>query len=82
MGLRFDPKANASRYMNALLDAATANPEKFGVFTHETMPERYHFTENERIAPIWVIPQIGYALTNRKVGGSGMPKGVWIQYLY
>jgi len=76
MGLRFDPRANASHYMSVLLDAAATNPEKFSVFTHKTMPERYHFTQNRRIAPIWVVPKIGYVLTNRKVGGRDMPKGV------
>ena len=56
--------------------AAEANPDKFDVFTHETMPERYHFSNNERIAPIYVIPKIGYSLTNHKDGDAGIPKGV------
>jgi len=75
MGLRFDSNANETRYMGALLDAANANPEKFEVFTHETMPQRYHFSHNERIAPIYVIPKIGYSLTDRKGGGGFMPTG-------
>jgi hypothetical protein len=82
MGLRFDSNANETRYMSALLDAANANPEKFEVFTHETMPQRYHFSHNERIAPIYVIPKIGYSLTDRKGGGGFMPTGVCIRHLY
>ena len=76
MGLRFYPEANETHYLNLLLGAAEANPEKFSVHTHETMPERYHFAHNERIAPLYIIPKLGYALTHRKEGDVGMSKGV------
>jgi len=26
------------------------------------MPERYHFSKNERIAPLWIVPKAGWAL--------------------
>ncbi|KAG6377012.1 alkaline-phosphatase-like protein [Boletus reticuloceps] len=39
------------------------------------MPPRYHFSENERIAPIWVVPTLGYALTSKKLGDNGMSIG-------
>lgn len=29
------------------------------------MPTRYHFSDNIRIAPIYVVPRLGWALTNR-----------------
>ncbi|KAE8150287.1 alkaline-phosphatase-like protein [Aspergillus avenaceus] len=35
------------------------------VYTRETMPERYHFTNNDRIAPLWVIPKTGWAIVER-----------------
>ena len=76
MGLRFRPEANASHYLDLLLQAADANPEKVHVYTHDTMPERYHFSHNERIAPIYVVPQLGYALSHRGEGDVGMSKGV------
>jgi predicted AlkP superfamily pyrophosphatase or phosphodiesterase len=76
MGLRFYPQTNISHYLDLLLKASDANPEKFNVYTHETMPERYHFSHNERIAPIYVVPNIGYALTTKKEGDVGMSKGV------
>lgn len=76
MGIRFRPRANVTHYLNTLLDASDANPEKFDVYTHDTMPERFHFSENERIAPIYVIPKIGYALTTKEQGDIGMSKGV------
>ena len=66
--------------MNLLLQAADVNSEKFDVFTHETMPRRYHFSNNERISPIYVIPKIGYALTNHKDGDDGMSKGVSVLF--
>jgi hypothetical protein len=28
------------------------------------MPERYHFSKNERIAPLWIVPKAGWALVN------------------
>jgi predicted AlkP superfamily pyrophosphatase or phosphodiesterase len=75
MGIRFQPKANASHYVSALLEASAENPEKFDVYTKDTMPERYHFADNERIAPIYVVPKIGYVLTTRAEGDTGMSKG-------
>jgi hypothetical protein len=29
------------------------------------MPERYHFSNNERIAPLWVIPKTGWAVVEK-----------------
>jgi len=75
MGLRFSPKANSTAYLNILLEAAKNNSEKFDVYTHDTMPERYHFSHTPRIAPIYIIPKYGYALTTRGRGESGMTKG-------
>jgi predicted AlkP superfamily pyrophosphatase or phosphodiesterase len=76
MGLRFAPEANSTAYLNILLEAAKNNSEKFDVYTHETMPERYHLSRNPRIAPIYIVPKYGYALTTRDRGESGMSKGV------
>ena len=76
MGLRFSPEADSAAYLNILLEAAKNNSEKFDVYTHETMPERYHFSHNPRIAPIYIVPKYGYALTTRGRGESSMSKGV------
>lgn len=76
MGLRFSPKADAGLYLNVLMEAAAASGGKFDVFTHDTMPLRYHFTHHERIAPIYVVPRIGYVLTDRIENGTGLNKGV------
>lgn len=76
MGLRFQSKTDEARYLAVLLEAAAASGGKFDVYTHDTMPQRWHFAHNERIAPIYVVPRMGYALTNRIENGAGMSKGV------
>ncbi|KAL4900693.1 hypothetical protein BDW74DRAFT_182527 [Aspergillus multicolor] len=35
------------------------------IYTREEMPERYHFKNNDRIAPLWVIPKTGWAIVER-----------------
>ncbi|KAJ7147177.1 alkaline-phosphatase-like protein [Mycena crocata] len=75
MGLRFFPSANVSHNLELLLNAAAASQGKFDVYTHETMPTRFHFTQSERIAPIYVVPRIGYVLTSKTEGDVGMSKG-------
>jgi predicted AlkP superfamily pyrophosphatase or phosphodiesterase len=75
MGLHFNPSANTSYYLDVLQTAAAHNSEKFNVYTPETMPERYHFAHNDRIAPIYLVPNLGYVLTTRKEGDVGLSKG-------
>jgi predicted AlkP superfamily pyrophosphatase or phosphodiesterase len=57
----------------------------FEFYTKETMPERYHFSNNNRIAPLWVIPKTGWAIVDRsewdvknalKAGEAYYPRGV------
>ena len=79
MGLRFSPEVDSTYYLNVLLEAAAASGGKFDVYTHETMPNRYHFANqvhHQRIAPIYVVPKIGYVLTDRIENGTGLSKGV------
>ncbi|KAK2459691.1 hypothetical protein APHAL10511_008336 [Amanita phalloides] len=75
MGLRFYPQSNVTKILNDLVAASGRNPEKLEVYTHDTMPERYHFSHNERIAPVYVVPRIGYILTTHAEGGNGINKG-------
>ncbi|KAJ3988030.1 Phosphodiest-domain-containing protein [Lentinula detonsa] len=75
MGLRFNSKKNESFYLEKLLTSKHPHSEGFNVYTKETMPERWHFTHHDRIAPIWIVPKIDYALTTRKEGDVGMSKG-------
>ena len=32
----------------------------------ENMPERYHFSRNDRIAPLWVVPKTGWAIVHKE----------------
>jgi hypothetical protein len=75
MGIRFMPGTNASHYLQVLEEHASKSNGAFEVFTHENMPERWHFSGNERIAPIYVVPKLGYALTTKAEGDTGMSKG-------
>ncbi|KAI9508874.1 midasin nuclear AAA ATPase [Russula earlei] len=70
MGFHFNPSANISHYLDVLLAAAADNSEKFSVYTPQTMPERYHFARCTRIAPIYVVPNMGYVLTKGKEGDN------------
>jgi predicted AlkP superfamily pyrophosphatase or phosphodiesterase len=80
MGLRFASKSNVTKFLDALLATSARNPEKFEVYTRDRMPERYHFSRNDRIAPIYVVPRIGYVLTTHAEGTNGMNKGVSVHF--
>jgi hypothetical protein len=60
----------------SLVDLSTFNHGKMSAGSVEFMPERYHFSRNYRIAPVWIVPRVGYALTDRMDGENGMPPGV------
>lgn len=76
VGLWLSPRANISRSMEILLSSPDAIEGKFDVYTHDTMPTRYHFSNNPRIAPIYVVPKMGYALSDHIQGDDGVQKGV------
>lgn len=88
MGLSFKPDVNVTAALSRLVLASQS--KKFDVYTTDTytlntsnsttmvpaMPERYHYSSSQRLAPIWVIPRMGYALTDRAENGSLMSIGV------
>lgn len=88
MGLWFKPGVNTTAALSRLVLASES--KKFDVYTTDTytrnacslttmmptMPERYHYSSSRRLAPIWVIPKMGYALTDRVENGSLMSIGV------
>lgn len=89
MGLWLKPDVNATAALSRLVLASESR--KFDVFTTDTyaystsdsitmvptMPKRYHYSSSQRLAPIWVIPRTGYALTDRVENGSLMSIGVY-----
>lgn len=42
------------------------NNPNFDVYLKDDMPERYHFSKNDRIAPLWIIPKTGWAIVEKK----------------
>ncbi|WVW80511.1 hypothetical protein I302_102495 [Kwoniella bestiolae CBS 10118] len=80
VGLRFKEGVDSENYLNILLEAAESSNGTFAVYTHETMPERWHFNHGHRIAPIYVVPTIGWAITDHHehevmFQGDYQPKG-------
>ncbi|KAB5546877.1 alkaline-phosphatase-like protein [Coniochaeta sp. 2T2.1] len=40
--------------------------DSFEVYLRDVdMPERYHFSRNERIAPLWIVPKTGWAIVRK-----------------
>ncbi|WVF71028.1 hypothetical protein IAT40_005825 [Kwoniella sp. CBS 6097] len=80
VGLRLKEGIDVDHYLDILLKAAEASDGTFAVYTHETMPERWHFSHGHRIAPIYIVPKIGWAITSHHehfvvFGGDYQPKG-------
>ncbi|KAI1392126.1 ectonucleotide pyrophosphatase/phosphodiesterase family member 3 [Hypoxylon trugodes] len=42
------------------------NPNFDVYLTDKDMPERYHFSNNKRIAPLWIVPKTGWAIVKRE----------------
>lgn len=85
VGLRLIPGADDKLILAKLLtsEAATSSPPKIDVYTSKTMPDRFHFNpaNNLRIAPIYIVPRIGWAISTRHehkviMQGHYTPKGV------
>lgn len=64
-GLRLKDQARDLQPLYETLLAASESSNNFEVYTRETMPERYHFSNNDRIAPLWVVPKTGWAVVER-----------------
>jgi predicted AlkP superfamily pyrophosphatase or phosphodiesterase len=64
-GLRPKQPENMDMLEEQLARLAKKYADAVEVYTRETMPERYHFSNNDRIAPLWVIPRTGWAIVER-----------------
>jgi predicted AlkP superfamily pyrophosphatase or phosphodiesterase len=66
-GLR--PKLNTpaelQRLHTQLLNRTKDNPNLDIYLRDENMPERYHFSQNNRIAPLWIVPKTGWAIVTK-----------------
>jgi predicted AlkP superfamily pyrophosphatase or phosphodiesterase len=61
-GLRPKDPGHLHELYDVLAAEASKNPN-FDVYLRDlNMPERYHFSNNERIAPLWIVPKTGWAI--------------------
>lgn len=65
VGLRPKDPADLDELYQGLVEKAAANPN-FDVYLRDVnMPERYHFTKSDRIAPLWIIPKTGWIIERK-----------------
>ena len=64
-GLRPKDPANLKDLYDKLSVEAEKNPNFDVYLRDENMPEKYHFSKNDRIAPLWVVPKTGWALVQK-----------------
>lgn len=64
-GLRPKRPEDLQILQGQLIERAKNFSDGVEVYTRQTMPERYHFSNSERIAPLWVIPKTGWAVVER-----------------
>lgn len=65
-GLRPKDLADLQGLYDKLVSEAAVNPN-FEVYLRDVnMPERYHFSNNERIAPLWIVPKTGWAIVTKE----------------
>jgi predicted AlkP superfamily pyrophosphatase or phosphodiesterase len=64
-GLRPKNPADLQFLYDKLAAEAAVSPGFEVYLRDENMPERYHFSKNERIAPLWMIPKAGWAIVTK-----------------
>lgn len=79
-GLRFAAGVDEEQVLSRLRNASEASNGGFHVYTPETWPERFHMKNHPRIPGIYVVPALGWAITDRKsfhvdMAGDYVPKG-------
>ncbi|SPQ19046.1 a4d6cfe1-3342-4bb4-aed2-1371cafcd6ef [Thermothielavioides terrestris] len=62
IGLRPKNPDDLHPIYDELVQKTRDNPNLEVYLRDVNMPERYHFSKNERIAPLWIIPKAGWAL--------------------
>ncbi|KAF3046673.1 hypothetical protein E8E12_011517 [Didymella heteroderae] len=63
-GLRLKNPDRLYPLYDKLIREHRANPN-IEIYLRENMPERYHFSNNDRIAPLWIIPKAGWAIVTK-----------------
>ncbi|KAF2186835.1 Phosphodiest-domain-containing protein [Zopfia rhizophila CBS 207.26] len=64
-GLRPKKLENLDRIHQRLTEKAKNNTNMEVYLRDKDMPKRYHFSQNERIAPLWIVPKTGWAIVTK-----------------
>ncbi|KAF2806616.1 Phosphodiest-domain-containing protein [Mytilinidion resinicola] len=64
-GLRPKKPEDLDRLHKQLQEKAKTNPNIEVYLRDKDMPERYHFSQSERIAPLWIVPNTGWAIVTK-----------------
>lgn len=65
-GLRPKDDKDIHPLYDELKEKAKTNPN-FDVYLRDVdMPQKYHFSNNHRIAPLWIVPKTGWAIVTKK----------------
>ncbi|KAF1346681.1 alkaline-phosphatase-like protein, partial [Delphinella strobiligena] len=65
-GLRPSNEADLEPLYHRLKQEASGSGNYEVYLRDRDMPERYHFSKNERIAPLWIIPKTGWAIVTKE----------------
>jgi predicted AlkP superfamily pyrophosphatase or phosphodiesterase len=65
-GLRPTNPSDLQSIYDTLAAEAAVNPGFDVYLRDQNMPERYHFSKNERIAPLWMVPKTGWAIVTKE----------------
>ncbi|BEJ13240.1 hypothetical protein CspHIS471_0304140 [Cutaneotrichosporon sp. HIS471] len=74
LGLRFRDQSPVDKYLEVLRTASENG--SFSVYTHDTMLERWHFNHGARVAPIYLVPELGWVITDHDELDKNSHKGV------
>lgn len=66
LGLRPKNPDDLRSLYDQLAKKAETNPNIEVYLRDENMPERYHFSNNQRIAPLWIVPKTGWAVVTKE----------------
>jgi len=66
VGLRPKDESRLQQIYEGIVEKTKTNPNIEVYLRDVNMPERYHFSKNDRIAPLWIIPKAGWNLAKRE----------------
>jgi len=85
LGLRPKHPSDIPKLHEQLLEKSATHPNFEVYLRDKDMPERWHFTNNDRIAPLWIMPKAGWAVVSKtefdvergkKEGKVYLPRGL------